>query len=96
MIRMNGLTQKASDIAVQSMKDGSNCCEAVLAAANSVWNLNFDEDTMAAASFFGKGMGSGCTCGALVGMVMVSGILERRVGHPLGRDMPKRLHEVFK
>lgn len=90
------LSQKASSIVKQVMEEGRNCCEAVLAAANSVWNLDLDQDIMASALFFEEGMGRGCTCGALVGMVIVSGIMERRFGHSLGRNLPKKLHDRFK
>lgn len=87
---------KASKTAEQAMKKGSNCCEAVLMAANSVWNLNLDGDMLASAAFFEEGMGSGCTCGALIGIVMASGILHHKRSHPLGRNLPKRLHDRFK
>jgi len=90
------LRLKASQIAEQTMKKGGNCCEAVLAAANAVWGLNLDEDVLASAVFFEEGMNSGCTCGALVGMIMVSGILHKKRSHPLGEMLPKRLHDRFK
>lgn len=87
---------KASKMAEQAMKRGGNCCEAVLAAADAVWGLNLDQDVSASAVFFEEGMNSGCTCGALVGMIMASGILHKKGSHPLGRNLPKRLHDRFK
>ncbi len=78
------------------MKDGQNCCEAVLLAASALWDLDLAGDTLAAAKFFQLGMGSGCTCGALVGMVMVCGILEQKKPHPLGDKLPGHIYERFK
>lgn len=41
-------------------------------------------------------MNSGCTCGALIGMIMASGIMHKKSGHPLGRKLPRHLHDRFK
>lgn len=90
------LKLKASKTAEEAMKKGSNCCEAVLMAASSVWGLNLDADVLASAVFFKEGMSSGCTCGALIGMIMASGIMHKKRSHPLNRNLPKRLHDRFK
>lgn len=90
------LASRASDIATEAMNTGHNCCEAVLMAANRIWNLGLSEDVMNAGLLFEEGMGSGCSCGALVGLVMVSGVLSRRYSHPLGEKLAPHLHEMFK
>jgi C_GCAxxG_C_C family probable redox protein len=90
------LAQKASEIAKEAMGKGHNCCEAVLMAANEVWSLKLSPDTLAAGVFFKEGMGSGCSCGALVGLVMISGILSRKYPHPLGKELAPYLYRRFK
>lgn len=87
---------KASEIAREAMREGSNCCESILRAANLVWDLNLSEDTLAAASLFNKGMASGCTCGALVGMVMASGLLQKKLGLPKNEKFAAKLHKSFR
>lgn len=87
---------KASELAGEAMRQGFNCCESVLTAANAIWDLNLSQDTFAAASLFKEGIGSGCTCGALVGMVMASGILRERLGLPKNEKLAARLHKRFK
>ncbi|MFZ3372503.1 MAG: C-GCAxxG-C-C family protein [Desulfitobacteriaceae bacterium] len=87
---------KASELAGEAMQQGFNCCEAVLTAANNIWDLNLSQDTFAAASLFKEGMGSGCTCGALVGMVMASGILRERLGLPKEEKLAAKLQQRFK
>lgn len=87
---------KASELAGEAMRTGSNCCESILTAANAIWDLNLSQDTFAAASLFKEGMGSGCTCGALVGMVMASGILRERLGLPKEEKLAAKLHQRFK
>lgn len=87
---------KASELAREAMRQGFNCCESVLTAANAIWDLNLSQDTFAAASLFKEGMGSGCTCGALVGMVMASGILRERLGLPKTEKLAAKLHKRFK
>lgn len=80
----------------EAMQNGKNCCQAVLMASGEAFNLPMGEDIQAAASLFGYGIGSGCTCGALVGMVMVSGIFQQYQAHPLGKKLSVKLHDDFK
>lgn len=87
---------QASQIARKAMKSGNNCCQAVLMAAQQVWDIPVGEDVLAAASLFGGGMGSGCTCGALTGMVMTAGIMDKSHPHPAGSQLPQQLHDKFK
>ena len=89
------MEQEAREITKKAMEQGYNCCEAVLMAADRIWQLHLSPDTYAAAACFEKGMGSGCSCGALVGIVMISGILARKHMHPLGKELAPYLYEKF-
>ncbi len=90
------LKSKASQIAREEMKSGNNCCQAILVAASQVWEIPLGEDMLAAAGLFGGGMGSGCTCGALTGMVMAAGIMDKYHPHPAGSKLAQQLHDQFK
>lgn len=90
------LALRAAEIARDAMIKRYNCCEAVLLAANEIWHLDLAPDTLATGALFREGMGSGCSCGALVGLMMVSGILSRRYSHPLGQKLGAFLHGRFK
>lgn len=90
------LALKASEVAKSAMEQGQDCCEAMLTACSKVWNIELSDDIMAGASLLGEGMQSGCTCGALVGMVMASGILQSKYNYPSGKQVAKRLHQLFK
>jgi len=90
------LKSKASLIAREGMKSGNNCCQAVLLAASQVWEIPLGDDMMAAASLFGGGMGSGCTCGALAGIIMAAGIMDKYHPHPSGVKLAQQLHDLFK
>ena len=46
-----------------------NCSETIIHAANDVYALNLDKDSMKMLAGFGSGMYSGKTCGALIGCV---------------------------
>lgn len=48
-----------------------NCSETIIHAANDVYSLNLDKDSMKMLAGFGSGMYSGKTCGALIGCVAV-------------------------
>ena len=82
--------------AAEFMVQGNNCCEAVVRAADKVWHLDLAPEAIAVTSLFKEGMDSGCTCGALVGMVMISGILKNRYGHPLNDKLAKDLTSRFR
>lgn len=90
------LASKAFNTAKIAMESGLNCCEAILSTVEQVWPNHLSKDSLAAAALFGEGMGSGCTCGALVGMIMASGILGKSYPHPLGKSLSKHLNNCFK
>ena len=48
-----------------------NCSETIIHAANDVYSLNLDKDSMKMLAGFGSGLYSGKTCGALIGCVAV-------------------------
>jgi len=85
-----------SDRAEEFMIKGKNCCEAVVRASNQVWDLKLAPEVIGSTSLFKEGMGSGCTCGALVGMVMISGILKNRYGHPLNDKLASDITSRFR
>ncbi|OLN33200.1 C-GCAxxG-C-C family protein [Desulfosporosinus metallidurans] len=91
-----GYGSELSNCAEEFMKQGDNCCEAVVRAANKVWNLELAPEAIAVTSLFKEGMDSGCTCGALVGMVMISGILKNRYGHSLNDKLAADLTSRFR
>lgn len=92
---MSEIAIQAAGFAKDAMNKGHNCCQAVLMSANSALKLNLSQDTLNAAVFFGKGMESGCACGALVGMVMASGIIRTKLDLPEDKQLPSRLHKLF-
>jgi C_GCAxxG_C_C family probable redox protein len=66
--------------AAHYFSEGYNCCQSVLLAANDTWNLGMAPMIITAGRFFQHGMGSGSTCGALIGAQMALGILNERYG----------------
>jgi hypothetical protein len=79
------------------MRSCGNCCQAVLMAAGNTWGFDVGGDLAASTSLFAKGMGSGCACGALVGMVMAAGVLQARRGpHTRGDSLERVLHDRFR
>jgi C_GCAxxG_C_C family probable redox protein len=90
------LQEKAFNTAKEAMNNGYNCCQAVLIAAQEIWGLELAPGVLEMGQLFGKGIGSGCTCGALTGLVMVSGLLDHRYPHPLGPQLSTFLHQRFK
>ncbi|MDF9410001.1 MAG: putative redox-active protein (C_GCAxxG_C_C) [Pelotomaculum sp. PtaB.Bin013] len=69
--------QQATKIAMREMKGGNNCCRSIVIAACQVWNIGIPEGVLDAAALFGEGMHSGCSCGALTGMIIASGLKAR-------------------
>lgn len=86
----------ATKIVQEQMKAGRNCCQALITAASQICRVPVGQDIISAASLFGAGMGSGCSCGALTGMIMASGVFQQHAPHPLGNKLPQKLHDDFK
>lgn len=86
----------AAQIASEEMKSGKNCCQSVLIAAARVWDLPLTPEMIGAGAMFGKGMGAGCTCGALAGMIMASGLRNHFESTSTDMDFAKVLHDHFK
>ena len=89
------LKGKAGQVARKAMDSGLNCCQAVLTAAEEVLEIKLAPEAYAMGSLFGEGMGSGCACGALVGLVMVGGIISKDHHHQAGRDLSAIIHRRF-
>lgn len=53
--------------ATKYYKQGYNCAETIVRAANDEYNLGLSEDAMRMCGGFGGGMGCGKACGALCG-----------------------------
>jgi C_GCAxxG_C_C family probable redox protein len=87
--------EKATQIAEKHMSAGYNCCEAMLKTVDELFELNLPAEVLSSGKLFGHGMNSGCTCGALVGLVSASSILEDKYGHELGNKLAKKLHDTF-
>lgn len=47
-----------------------NCSERIIYGANKVYDLGLDENTLRVAAGFGGGMGTGRSCGAVLGALM--------------------------
>lgn len=88
-------TTEIHGIAKAKMDKGYNCCEAVLMACGERFNMDLPQEVFSAAKFFGGGFKSGCVCGALTGLVMAAGILNKKQPHPLGKDLAPYLHQRF-
>ena len=76
-----------------------NCAECIMYAANEEYNLNLSKETLKTLAAFGGGMGSGCTCGTLVGAAAVIGVMFTEVsGHksPQVRAMIQEVIRRFK
>lgn len=67
------LKEKASQYYQQ---ENRNCAEAILLAANDVWQLGLSADSARLIGGFGGGMGCGSTCGALAGAIAVLGVMD--------------------
>ncbi len=83
MIEMNcscGVTEvspvKVQQEAERNFKEGFYCCEALMAAIRSEFQLDVPESVISMASGMAVGVGrSGCMCGALNGGVLALGML---------------------
>lgn len=81
--------------AAHYFSEAYNCCQSVLLAANDTWDLSISPDLITAGRFFEHGMGSGSTCGALVGAQMALGILNERMGTNFTNKFAHQLYEEF-
>jgi C_GCAxxG_C_C family probable redox protein len=81
--------------AAKYFAEGNNCCQSVLLVANDLWHLEISRDVIDAAYFLREGMASGCSCGALVGMEMVLGLLQKKGEVSIKKEKAKELHDAF-
>lgn len=92
-------------VAEDNFRGGYFCCEALMAAIRSEFQLDVPEDVIAMSSGMAVGIGrSGCTCGAFNGGVLALGMIFGRT-EPAGPTDPKvnkvmamthELHDWFK
>lgn len=97
--------KKLQKDAEDNFRGGYFCCEALVAAVRSNFDLDVPEEIVAAVSGMAVGIGrSGCTCGALNGGVAALGLFFGRT-EPNGPQDPKvsrcmalthELHDWFK
>lgn len=86
---------RAAVIAKRKMEQGYNCTQAILLATDEILGLRLSPDTLQAAALFKEGMGTGGTCGTLIGMIMASGIVQARFQLPMDDKLASRLHLRF-
>jgi C_GCAxxG_C_C family probable redox protein len=80
------------------VKEDLNCAETILYAANQVYHLDLNSDSLKLAAAFGGGMGIESVCGVLAGSLMVLGrlfIKETAHQHPEIKELSKELFETF-
>jgi C_GCAxxG_C_C family probable redox protein len=80
------------------VKEDLNCAETILYAANQVYHLDLNSDSLKLAAAFGGGMGIESVCGVLSGSLMVLGrlfIKETAHKHPEIKELSKELFDTF-
>ena len=80
------------------VKEDLNCAETILYAANQVYHLDLNSDSLKLAAAFGGGMGIESVCGVLAGSLMVLGrlfIKETAHQHPEIKELSKQLFDTF-
>ncbi|NCO23521.1 MAG: hypothetical protein COZ07_02420 [Candidatus Infernicultor aquiphilus] len=80
------------------VKEDLNCAETILYAANQVYHLNLNSDSLKLAATFGGGMGIESVWGVLAGSLMVLGrlfIKETAHKHPEIKELSKELFDTF-
>lgn len=67
-------------ISMDYYREGYNCCESIIMAANKKYKLNLNKDILKIASPINNGMGVGSLCSAIIGGVMIIGyIFEKNI-----------------
>jgi C_GCAxxG_C_C family probable redox protein len=80
------------------VKEDLNCAETILYAANQVYHLDLNSDSLKLAAAFGGGMGIESVCGVLASSLMVLGrlfIKETAHKHPEIKELSKELFDTF-
>ncbi|MCJ7788655.1 MAG: C-GCAxxG-C-C family protein [Candidatus Atribacteria bacterium] len=80
------------------VKEDLNCAETILYAANQIYHLDLNSDSLKLAAAFDGGMGIESVCGALAGSLMVLGrlfIKETAHQHPEIKELSKELFDTF-
>jgi C_GCAxxG_C_C family probable redox protein len=77
------------------MKNGYNCCQAVIIAVAQVFEITISDEMWASASMFDHVPEGDCTCGALVGMAIISELLQNCAHHPVAPTLKEKLQDDF-
>ncbi len=82
-------------------REGYNCAETIFLTFRPQVAPELDEDMLKIFTGFGGGLGqSGCTCGALVGSVMMLNLLKGRTNKDGSRkpsyEAAHKFHDIFK
>ncbi len=88
--------EKAKRLAAGYMNECDNCAQSVIMAVSEALEETVSPEVINSASLLREGMGGGCTCGALTGAVMISGMLASRKPHPFGDKLPGMILKRFR
>ncbi len=86
--------EERAERAMQIHGKGNNCCQSVAGACADLVDMS-EEDLLKIGAGFGGGMGCmEATCGALVGAVMIAGLMkDGKKAVPVARQILKRFEE---
>lgn len=87
------LGQRAAEI--YTSENNRNCAEAMMHAANEMYQLRLSPDTLRSMAGFGGGMTIEETCGALTGGVAVLGIVLLKNEHRDSDYLKERIQTLF-
>lgn len=85
------LNSWAAQLAGGYFLEGNNCCESIIRTMMDLTGTELPASAVHLGRYFRRGMGAGCVCGALVGGVMMLGLLKPNSEADLGQE----LHEKF-
>lgn len=84
------LNSLVARLAGEYFAQGLNCCENIIRTMLDLSGLDMPDQLVNMGRHFSRGMGAGCTCGALAGGVMMLGLLK-----PEAADLGQELHKKF-
>ncbi len=89
------LKLQAAELAGGYFAAGLNCCESVIRTMLELSDTDLPDRLVDLGKYFRRGMGAGCTCGALVGGVMMLGLLKPYDDANLGRELNHKFAQEF-
>lgn len=92
---------EARNLAGNYFREGYNCAEAIFLTFRPQVAPELDENVVKMVTGFGGGLGqAGCTCGALIGSVMILNLIKGRTSKEEDRqaayDTARKFHDIFK